>query len=122
MELTYSNEMGTLKLYGSGGHNLTVCEIEGLDLQEKRRVVKSYVGEDGNHEESSRYASRVISISGDIKCDEEYVQKIRNAARVLSRKGELVINSEKKERLITVNSASLTMGKAYGIYCYSNDL
>lgn len=116
MELTYSNEMGTLKLYGSGGHNFTVCDIEGLDLQEKSRVVKSYVGEDGNHEESSRYGARVISISGDIKYDDEYMKKIHNAARVLSRKGELLIKNGKKERLITVNSASLTMGKAYGIY------
>lgn len=116
MELVFNNEFGTLNLYGKGGNDFTICEIDGLDLLEKSRNLRSYVGEDGQNEESARYSSRIISISGDIRCDGDYQDKIHNAARILSRKGVLTITSKNIKRSITVNSASMTLGKSYNFY------
>ena len=116
MELIYKNEKGTLKLNGSGGSGFTICEIEGLDLLEKTRTVTGYVGEDGVMEENSRYVSRIISISGDLRCGEDSYKVIHDAARILSSKGTLYINNKNKQRVITVNASTLTFGQNHGIY------
>ena len=116
MELIFSNSMGTLNLYGSGGHYFTICEIEGLEPCEKNRSLKTYVGEDGSFEDSSQYASRIITISGDIKCDNNLMNLFKNASRVLSKKGILTVKRDDILRQITVNSASITIGKRYNAY------
>ncbi len=116
MELEYSNGIGTLKLYGSGGHYFTICEIEGLEPCEKNRSLKTYVGEDGSFEDSSQYTSRVITISGDIKTDDNFMQLFKNASRVLSKEGTLTVKRNEILRQITVNSASITIGKRYNAY------
>ncbi|MDY3928590.1 MAG: phage tail family protein [Clostridia bacterium] len=117
MKLTFSNEMGTLNLYGSGGHDFTICEIEGLEPCEKNRSLKTYVGEDGSFEDSSQYTSRVITISGDIKSESNFMNIFKNTARVLSKEGVLTVYRDNSLRQITVNSASITIGKRYNTYC-----
>lgn len=117
MELIYTSDMGTLSLYGSGGNQFTICEIDGLEPCEKTRSLKTYVGEDGSFEDSSQYTSRTITISGDIKSNNDFTQIFKKASRVLSKKGVLTVVRNNIFRQITVNSASITIGKRYNTYC-----
>ena len=112
MILTYNNDLGTLKFYGSGEHLLNICEIEGLEPPAKQRRTQCYIGEDGCVESSSQYGQRIITLSGDTK--ENGI--LKNAARILSYGGTLVIQTDNSARKITVNEATLSVGKRYGAY------
>ncbi|MBQ3038208.1 MAG: phage tail family protein [Clostridia bacterium] len=116
MELIYSNEMGTVKLFGKGSDGFSVCEIKGLDLLEKTRSIRNYIGEDGCEEENSHYPQRVISVSGDLLCQGDFASRLSNAMRIFSRKGILIVDSGLKKRQITVNSSVMTLGERYGNY------
>ena len=113
MTFTFENEMGIFKLFGSGRNGFLVCSVSGLEPVEHTRSVKTYIGEDGCFEDSSQYVQRIITLSCDMRLDENSKRKIRNAMRVLSRKCKLIIESDDSKRQITVNSATLTFGKKY---------
>ncbi len=114
MILTYSNNLGTLKFYGNGGHSLNICTIDGLEPPAKQRRVQSYIGEDGCFESSSQYNQRIITLSGDTAKNDSGI--LKNAARILSYGGALEIEAGGTARKITVNDATLSVGKRYGAY------
>ena len=115
MDMIYENKLGEIKFCGRGSDEFSVCEIEGIEPCEKNRVLRSYIGEDGHFEESSQYMSRIISFSGDIKGD--YQKKFRFASKILSEKGTLYINQGDYTKKITVDHATLKIGKKYNNYC-----
>ena len=116
MTFTFGNEMGSFILFGSGSKDFCVCSVTGLEPVEISRSVKSYIGEDGCFEDSSQYVQRIITLSGDLRLDDNSKNKIRNAIRVLSRKCGLIIENNNSKRQITVNSATFTLGKRYSKY------
>lgn len=116
MELIYSNELGTVNIFGKGSDGFSMCEITGLDLLEKTRSIITYIGEDGCEEENSHYHQRVITISGDMKCVGDFQKRLSKAMKIFSRKGTLTVKNGEKERKITVNSSAMTMGESYGNY------
>lgn len=116
MTFTFKNDMGSFKLFGSGSKDFCVCSVTGLEPVEHTRSVKSYIGEDGCFEDSSQYVQRIITLSCDLRLDDNSKTKIRNAMRVLSRKCTLIIESNDSKRQITVNSATFTFGKRYSKY------
>lgn len=116
MTFTFSNEMGSFKLYGSGSKGFLVCSVTGLEPVELTRSVKTYIGEDGCFEDSSQYVQRVITLSCDVRLGDNTKNEIRRAMRVLSRKCTLVIESNDSKRKIDVNAATFTLGKKYSNY------
>ncbi len=117
MELKFSNEIGTVKLSGGSGSVFNICSIEGLEPPQKARSLQSYVDEDGCFENSSQYNQRIITVSGDALCKNGDMQSLKQAARIFSHKGILYVESNLVQRKITVNEATLTLGKRYGSYC-----
>lgn len=116
MYIEFINELGTLKFDGRGMSEFSICEVEGLEPCEKNRVVRSYIGEDGCHEDSSQYTSRAITISGDIKINDTTMLQLKRAALILSRKGTLRIKQEDDFKNITVNYATFKIGHRYNKY------
>lgn len=117
MILTFTNKTGTLTLYGSGNHLFNICAIEGLEPPSKSRHVQSYVSEDGCIENSSQYNQRIITVSGDVQCANGSTILLKNAAKILSDSGTLIVDSNNTKRQITVNASTLTIGNRYGSYC-----
>lgn len=115
MDIIYENELGILKFYGRGSDGFSVCEIEGIEPCEKNRVLRNYIGEDGYFEESSQYMSRIISFSGDIKG--VFQEKLKNASKILAKKGTLYIKQNEKVKKISVDYTTLKIGKKYKNYC-----
>ena len=116
MTFTFTNEMGSFKLFGFGTKGFSVCSVTGLEPVELSRSVKSYIGEDGCFEDSSQYMQRVITLSCDLRINEHSKNQIKNAMRVLSKKCTLLIETSDSTRKITVNSATFTLGKKYNNY------
>ena len=116
MTFTFSNEMGSFKLRGTGSEGFLVCSVTGLEPVEISRSVKSYIGEDGCFEDSSQYVQRIITLSCDLKLDKNSKNEIRKAMRVLSRKCRLIIETTDSKRQIMVNAATFTFGKKYTKY------
>lgn len=116
MTFTFSNEMGSFKLFGSGSKGFSVCSVTGLEPVESTRSVKTYIGEDGCFEDSSQYVQRIITFSCDVRLGDNTKNEIRQAMRVLSRKCALIIESEDSKRKIDVNAATFTLGKKYSNY------
>lgn len=114
MILTYTNNLGALEFYGDGGHTFNICAIEGLEPPSKQRRTQSYIGEDGCSESSSQYNQRVITMSCDTANGDSGI--LKGAARILSYGGTLTVFSSGAARKITVNEASLSIGKRYGAY------
>lgn len=117
MELTFFNEIGTVKLCGGSGGGFNICNIEGLEPPQKVRNLQSYIGEDGCVENSSQYNQRVITVSGDVLCGDGDALTLKQAARIFSHKGILYVNSNSQKRKIAVDEANITIGKRYGSYC-----
>ena len=116
MTLKFKNGFGEFTLSGSGKEDASICEIEGLELGTKQRNLNQYIGEDGVFESSSQYIQRVITISGDIKINEDYHKRVQNIARILSDKCTLYIENKEINRKITVNAATLSFGKRNSAY------
>lgn len=116
MTFTFSNEMGSFKLFGSGSKGFLVCSVTGLEPVELTRSVKTYIGEDGCFEDSSQYVQRIITFSCDVRLGDNTKNEIRQAMRVLSRKCTLIIETEDSKRKIDVNAATFTLGKKYSNY------
>ncbi len=116
MTFTFYNDIGKFKLFGSGTDGFRVCAVSGLEPVELSRSVQTYIGEDGCVENSSQYVQRIITISGDLKTDENSKNEIRNAMRVLSRKCTLLIEDMRMARCIEVNAATFTLGKKHSKY------
>ena len=116
MTFTFTNEMGSFILFGSGSYGFSVCSVTGLEPVELSRSVKSYIGEDGYFEDSSQYLQRIITLSCDFRINENSKNEIKNAMRVLSKKCTLIIETSDSIRKITVNSATFTFGKKYSNY------
>ena len=116
MTFTFYNDIGSFKLFGSGTDGFRVCSVSGLEPVELTRSVATYIGEDGCIENSSQYVQRVITISGDLRLDDNAKTVIRNATRVLSKKCRLVIETEDTKRCINANAATFTLGKKYTKY------
>ena len=92
---------------------MRICAIEGLEPPAKARQLQSYISEDGCVEGAAQYNQRIITISGDAN----NLEAVKNAARILSKKGVLTIYGEFCTRKITVNDATVTIGKRYPDYC-----
>ncbi len=116
MNFTFYNEMGRFKLFGSASEGFCMCSVSGLEPVSLTRTLETYIGEDGCIENSSQYGQRVITVSGDLKTNENSKNEIRNAMRVLSRKCILIIDTDDKKRCITVDAATFTLGKRYSKY------
>ncbi len=116
MTFTFTNEMGSFKLFGSGTNGFSVCSVAGIEPVELSRSVKSYIGEDGCFEDSSQYMQRIITLSCDLKINNNSKNEIRNAMRILSKKCTLLIETTDSKRKITVNSATFTFGQKYSNY------
>ena len=123
MTITYTNEKGTLKLYGDGNHAFNICEVSGLEPPTKVRHLESYISEDGCIEASSQYNQRIITVSGDVKSSysengtTDAPTLLKNAAKILCKKGSLAIEANGIKRKINVNEATLTIGKRYRSLC-----
>ena len=116
MTFTFYNDIGKFSLFGSGTDGFRVCAVSGLEPVELTRSIRSYIGEDGCIEDSAQYGQRIITISGDLKINENSKSEIRNVVRVLSRKCNLIIEDKDKIRSIQVNAATFTPGKKYTKY------
>lgn len=116
MTFTFKNAFGSFSLSGTGGGGFGVCSVSGLEPPERTRSTASYIGEDGCFEDSSQYPQRVITLSCDTPITENTKNEIRKAMKILSRECTLLIKTGDSERMITVSSASLTLGKKYNSY------
>lgn len=116
MTFTFYNDMGCFKLFGSAADGFCICSVSGLEPVSLTRTLETYIGEDGCIENSSQYGQRIITVSGDLRMNENSKNEIRNAMRVLSRKCILKIDTEDKKRCINVNAATFTLGKKYSKY------
>ena len=116
MTFTFYNDIGNFKLFGSGADGFRVCAVSGLEPVELTRSVETYIGEDGCIENSSQYVQRIITISGDVRMDDNAKNAIRHAMRVLSKKCTLVIETDDTKRCINVNATTFTLGKKYSKY------
>ena len=116
MTFTFYNDIGSFKLFGSGTDGFRVCSVSGLEPVELTRSVATYIGEDGCIENSSQYVQRIITISGDLRMDDNAKDAIRNAMRVLSKKCTLVIETNDTKRCISANASTFTLGKKYSKY------
>lgn len=120
--MTYTNEKGTIKLYGDGGHGYNICAVEGLEPPTRTRRLESYIGEDGCVESSSQYNQRIITVSGDVQSASggdfaSAAALIKQAAQILCEKGTLTVDSSGTQRKITVNEATVSIGERYGNFC-----
>lgn len=119
--MTYTNEKGTIKLYGDGGHSFNICAVEGLEPPARTRRLESYIGEDGCVESSSQYNQRIITVSGDAQGPDgdfgSAAALIKQAAGILCERGTLTVDSSGTQRKITVNEATVSIGKRYGNFC-----
>ena len=111
MIFTFSNEMGEFSLYGSMNDGFGVCSVSGLEMLEPVRTLNSYSKEDGMIENTRQYKQRIITISGDLKVDDKFFERVRKMVRVLSIPSSLEIVNKEKKRKITVNAATITRGE-----------
>ena len=116
MTFTFYNDMGSFKLFGSAADGFCICSVSGLEPVSLTRTLETYIGEDGCIVNSSQYGQRVITISGDLKMNNNSKDEIRNAMRVLSRKCILTIDTGDKKRCINVDASTFTLGKKYSKY------
>lgn len=114
MKMTFENKFGTVDMFGEGNEGLCVCDVEGTELQGRERSLIKFCTKDGYEESSAAFGQRVITVSGDIRAENE--EKIANAMRVFSSPGVLTIACGKTKRQITVNDTVFKTTRKNGMY------
>ena len=114
MKLTYENKRGKVVMNGGGGEGFNIIEVTGLSLPENDMDIVYYPNVPGRKTESSTPLERIITLSGDIF--DRTNKKMERAINVLSRPGNIVINSNGKVRKIKARCISFEPNKKRGAY------
>ncbi len=110
MQIEYTSKLGKITMYGDGEHEISLCELSGLEPVKKSRSIHSFVSEDGVYCDNEYSSQRTITLMGDIKGGNE---KAGELARAFSAEGMLTIQRGRKTRIIKVNSSELVTDYKY---------
>lgn len=113
MQLTFTNELGSVTMSGGGGEQIGITSISGLCAPAAERQLISSYDFDGAVACASHLPSRIIGIKGDIRG----AAKTRaHISRVLSEPCRLDIRGADFERMINVAAAELSFSERLGDY------
>lgn len=112
MKMIYENEFGTVDMFGEGGADLCILEVDGAEILGRERTLVKFPEKDGYEENTASFAQRVLTVSGDTS----ETGKLQNALRVFSKPGTLTIETESTKRQITVNDTVFKTTQKNGKY------
>ncbi|MBQ9757169.1 MAG: phage tail family protein [Clostridia bacterium] len=105
--LTYKNELGEVKMKGSGQDSFfKITAIEGLGLVSREYNAAVYSGYDGQETLSSRATARSITIALEA-LGKNAAESVRDALGVFSQSGMLYIKSDNLDRRIYCNQVQI---------------
>ncbi len=106
LEFIFKNELGEVRMYGSGNGTIRVLGLDGLGPVTSEYIAAVYSGYDGQETVSKRALSRTVTISAEVN-DKNVAGVMRSAVRVFGKEGVLYIKTLDFERRIKCSQVQM---------------